>query len=142
MQGLSYIASISFTHINFTCICMEINPTGELLWKSLCSQLNFIAATSHKKSNQFEVVQLVAGTKFCWRDKDFHKNSPVHTKWSVATKCQHDMLLQLVAEYELTFMSLFYAMLCIPTPFSNFSVGQVFFFYVTKFRENVGFLAK
>ena len=65
MQGLSHIASISFMHVNFTCICMEINPTGEFLGKSLCPQLNFIAATSHKKSNQFEFVRRVAGTKFC-----------------------------------------------------------------------------
>ena len=53
--------------------------TGEFLWKSLSPQQNFVAATSRKKSNQTEFVRLVAATKFCCSDKDFHKNS-VRTK--------------------------------------------------------------
>ena len=47
--------------------------TGEFLWKSLSPQQNFVAATSRKKSNQTESVRLVAATKFCCSDKDFHK---------------------------------------------------------------------
>ena len=60
--------------------------TGEFLGKSLSLQQNFVAATSRKKSNQTEIVRLVAATKFCCSDKDFHKNSPVHTKRFVAAK--------------------------------------------------------
>ena len=39
----------------------------------------------------------VAATKFCCGDKDFHKNSPVHTKRFVAATCRLTLLLQLVA---------------------------------------------
>ena len=45
---------------------------------------HFVAATSRRKSNQFEFVRLVAATKFCCSDKDFHENSPVHTERFVA----------------------------------------------------------
>ena len=45
----------------------------------------------------FDFVGLVAATKFCCRDKDFHKNSPVHTKGLVAATCCHNVLPQLVA---------------------------------------------
>ena len=72
--------------------------TGEFLWKSLSPKKNFVAATSRKKSSQTEFVRLVAATKFCCSDKDFHKNSPVHTeRFTVAATCRLDMLLQLVA---------------------------------------------
>ena len=47
--------------------------TGEFLLKSLSPEQNFVAATSRKKSNQTESVRLVAATKFCCSDKDFHK---------------------------------------------------------------------
>ena len=50
-----------------------------------------------KKSNQTEFVRLVAATKFCCRDKDFHKISPGHTKRFVTAMCRRNMLLQLVA---------------------------------------------
>ena len=60
-------------------------------------QQNFVAATCCKKSNQTEFVRLVAATKFCCRDKDFHKISAVHTKRFVAAMCRRNMLLQLVA---------------------------------------------
>ena len=69
----------------------------EFLWKSLSLQQNFVAATCCKKSNQTESVRLVAVTKFCCRDKDFHKISAVHTKRFVAAMCRRNMLLQLVA---------------------------------------------
>ena len=66
------------------------NPSvcsGEFLWKSLTPQQNFVGATCHKKSNQTELVQLVAARKFICRDKDFHKNSPGLTKQFVAVMC-------------------------------------------------------
>ena len=80
--------------------------TGEFLWKSLSPQRNFGAATSRKKSSQTESVRLVAATKFCCSDKNFPKNSPVHTQRFVAAKCRRDMLLQLVAQCEPTLTSL------------------------------------
>ena len=70
--------------------------------KSLSLQQNFVAATCCKKSNLTEFVRLVGATKFCCRDKDFHKISPVHTKRFVAAVCRRNMLLQLVAEPEHT----------------------------------------
>ena len=57
----------------------------------------FVSATSHKKSNQTEFVRLVAATKLCCRDKDFHQTSPAHTKRSLAATCRRNLLLQLVA---------------------------------------------
>ena len=36
--------------------------------------------TGRTNSVWFDFLQRVAATKFCCRDKDFHKNSPVHTK--------------------------------------------------------------
>ena len=71
--------------------------TGEILWKSLSLQQNFVAATSRTNSVRFDFLQHVAATKFCDRDKDYHKISPVHTKRFFAETCRHDMLLQLVA---------------------------------------------
>ena len=56
-------------------------------WKSLSPQRNLIAATCRKKSNQTEFLRLTAAAKFRCRDKDFHKNSPVHTKRYVAATC-------------------------------------------------------
>ena len=84
--------------------------TGEILLKPLSPQQNFVAATCRKKSNQAEFVLLVVATKFCCRDKDLHKNSPVHMKRFVhcdvllqlvacpvdTVTCHHDLLLQLV----------------------------------------------
>ena len=32
-------------------------------------------------------MRLVAATKFCCSDKDFHKNSPVHTEQFVTAMC-------------------------------------------------------
>ena len=75
---------------NFVC-------TGEIWWKSLSLQQNFVAATSHTNSVWFDFLQHVAATKFCCRDRDFQKNFPVHTKRFVATTCRRNMLLQLVA---------------------------------------------
>ena len=71
---------------------------GEFLWKSLSPQHNFVTTTSRKKSNQTEFVRLVAATKLCCRDKDFHKKFPVHTKRFVAATCRRNVLLQPVDE--------------------------------------------
>ena len=71
--------------------------TGEFLWKFLSLQQNFVAATRCKKSNQTEFVRLVAATKLCCRDKDFHQTSPAHTKRFLAATCRRNLLLQLVA---------------------------------------------
>ena len=62
-----------------------------------CVQQNFVAATSRTDSVWFDFLRLVAATKFCCGDKDFHKNSPVHTKGFVAATCHLTLLLQLVA---------------------------------------------
>ena len=89
--------------------------TGEFLWKSLSPQRNFVTATSHKKSNQTESVQLVAATKFCCSNKDVHKNSPVHTKPFVTETCRLTVLLQLVAQCVLTFkQESMYGLFCAP----------------------------
>ena len=61
----------------------------------------FVSATelchsNIKKSNQTEFVRLFAATKFCCRDKDFHKISPVRMKRLIAVMCCRNMLLQLV----------------------------------------------
>ena len=51
----------------------------------------FVAATEfccRNKSQRFDFLRLVAATKFCCGDKDFHKNSPVHTKRFVAATCR------------------------------------------------------
>ena len=71
---------------------------GEFLWQSLSPQHNFVTATSRKKSNQTEFVQLVAATKLYCREKDFCKNSPVHTKRFVVATCRRNVLLQLVVD--------------------------------------------
>ena len=55
--------------------------------QSLSLQQNFDIATSRKKSNQTELVRLVAATKFFCSHKDFHKNSPVHSERFVAVTC-------------------------------------------------------
>ena len=71
--------------------------TGEFLWKSLWLQQNFVAATSRTNSVWLDFLRLIAATKFCCGDKDFHKNSPVHTKRFVVATCRLTVLLQLVA---------------------------------------------
>ena len=58
------------------------------------------------------------------RDKDFHKNSPVHTKQFVAATCHRDMLLQLVAK-------------CVPTFKANYTTGSTF---PTLYEQQCGFL--
>ena len=75
----------------------SLRVSGEFLWKSLSPQRDFVPATNRKKTNKTESVRLVVVTKFCCSDKDFHKNSPVHTKRFVAAMCCLTVLLQLVA---------------------------------------------
>ena len=58
----------------------------------------FVSATRCKKSNQIEFVQLVATTKFCYRDKNFHKNSESSTcNWSPDLYTPSHLLPGLVA---------------------------------------------
>ena len=71
--------------------------TGDILWKSLSLQQNFVTATSRTNSVWFDFLQNVPATKFFCRNKDFHKNSQIHTKRFVAAMCCSDMLLQLVS---------------------------------------------
>ena len=51
-----------------------------------------VFTTSHRKSNQLEFGRLVVVTKFCYSDKDFHKNSPVHGKRFVTATCCSNLL--------------------------------------------------
>ena len=93
-------------HVTYCLVC-----NWECLWKSLSLQHNFVTSTSHTNSVWFDFLKLVTATKFCCRDKDFHKNSPVHMKrfdnmlrqlvtklvdkeW---TSSHHDVLLRLIA---------------------------------------------
>ena len=60
----------------------------------------FVSATEFcrcNKSQKKKIVRLVAATKFCCSQKDFHKRSPVHTKRFVAAKSRRHMLLQLLS---------------------------------------------
>ena len=54
--------------------------TGEILWKSLSLQWNFVAATTRINSVWFDFLQHVAATKLCCRDKDFHKKFSIYTR--------------------------------------------------------------
>ena len=76
--------------------------------KSLCVYLRisakiFVSATEFccrkmlHKFNLIDSVRLDAMAKFCCGDKNFCKNSSVHTKRFVAATCCRDLLLQLVA---------------------------------------------
>ena len=42
-------------------------------------------------------MRVVAATKYCFSNKDFHKTSQIHKRRFVAAMCRRDMLLQLVA---------------------------------------------
>ena len=72
---------------------------SDILWRQIasCVQQNFVAEKRDTNSVWFDFLRLVAATKFCCGDKDFHKNSPVHTKGFVAATCHLTLLLQLVA---------------------------------------------
>ena len=85
-------------HVAVTC-CSD--KSLRLYWKSFVkifvAATEFVATTSPTDSVWFDFLWLVTETKFCCRDKDFHKNSPVHMKWFVAATCRLTLLLQLVA---------------------------------------------
>ena len=67
-------------------------------YENLCLR-NRILSQQHVTKNQIiQFVQLVGVIKFCCRDKDFHKNSPVHTKQFVTVMCHCKVLLQLVTQ--------------------------------------------
>ena len=84
------------THRSNKSLCMY----WRIFWKSLSQQQNRTLSQQHvaKKSNQTEFVWLFTATKFCCRDMDFHKISPVHMKGLIAAMCCRNMLLQLVVE--------------------------------------------
>ena len=85
-------------HVAMTrCSDKSLRGRGEFLWKSLSLQHNFVASTSRTNLVWFDFLRLVAETRFCCGDKDFHKNSPVHTKWFVAATWRRNVLLQEVA---------------------------------------------
>ena len=58
---------------------------------------NFVAAISRTNSNQFEFMRLIAVTKFCRSDNDFHKKSPCHTRRIVAATYPRDVSQRFVA---------------------------------------------
>ena len=62
--------------------------TGQFLWKSLFCHC--------KKLHKFSLNLMLLAT--CCGDKDYYKNSPVHTKWFVAAMCHCIMFLQLVTQ--------------------------------------------
>lgn len=86
------------------CTCRATSRRITLQWhitvtnpfKRLSLQQNFFTATSPTNSVWFDFLRHAAATKFCYRDKDFHNNSSVHTKWFVTVMCRCDTLLQLV----------------------------------------------
>ena len=80
-----------YQHVATThCSNKSLHAYWIILWKSFSLQQNFVAAKSCTNS-----VWLWFFATCCW-DKDFYKNSPVHTKWFVAAMCHCNMLLQLV----------------------------------------------
>ena len=79
--------------IHFFCCSDVLQKCSHAAKRSDNTNFNlFVAATSRRKSNQFEFVRLVAATKFCCSDNDFDLNSPVHTKRFVAATCRRDPL--------------------------------------------------
>ena len=62
-------------------LLQQFARSREFLWKSLSQQQSFVAATSRRNSVWFDFVRLVVATKFCFGDRDFHKN------WLVAATC-------------------------------------------------------
>ena len=66
--------------------------TWEFLWKSLSLH---VTITSHTNSVWFDFLRNVAATKFCLGDKDFYKNSSVHTNRFVTAMGPHDMFCNL-----------------------------------------------
>lgn len=70
---------IAATHCNdkFLCVYWRICEN-----RCLC---NRIFSPQQVKSHKFKSKAICSMTKFCCRDKDFHKNSPVHIRFVVAT---------------------------------------------------------
>ena len=64
--------------------------------KTFSLQKNFVTTTSCTNSDWFDFLRLVAATKFCGRDKDFHKKfSSTH---KMICRCDHrNVMLQLIA---------------------------------------------
>ena len=79
------------------CSDKSLREYWRIFVKIFVAATEFVAATSRTDSVWFDFLRLVAATKFCGGDKDFRKNSPVHTKRFVAATCRLTLLLQLVA---------------------------------------------
>ena len=72
--------------------------TGEFLWKSLSLPKNLSPQqVAQIQSDLIFCDLLQRPNSQCCGDKDFHKNSPAHTKRFVAATCRLTLLLQLVA---------------------------------------------
>ena len=85
-------------HVAVTyCSDKSLRVYWRIFVKIFVAATEFVATTSRADSVWFDFLRLVAVTKFCCGDKDFHKNSPVHTKRFVAATCRLTLLLQLVA---------------------------------------------
>lgn len=59
---------------------LRVLYTGEFLSKSLSLQQDFVTATRRTNFVSFDFLWLVAATKLCCREEDFHKTLPVDTK--------------------------------------------------------------
>ena len=57
----------------------------------------FVSAISRTNSNWFEFMQLIAATNVCRSDNDFHKNSPYHTRRTIAATYRRDVSQRFVA---------------------------------------------
>ena len=77
-----------------TFVDFQKSPSCDLIWRG--RDLPRLRR-SLKRRSTCSKSRVVAATKFCCRDKDFHENSPVHTKRFVAAMCRRIVLLQLVA---------------------------------------------
>ena len=53
-------------------------------WRIFVSTTEFCHSIKSHRISQIEFVQHFAATEFCCEDKNFCRNSPVHTKWFVA----------------------------------------------------------
>ena len=78
------------------CSDKSLHVYWRIFVKIFVAATEFVAPTSCTDSVWFDFLQLVAAKKFFCGDKNFHKNSPVHTKRFGAATCRLTLLLQLV----------------------------------------------
>ena len=98
-MSLQHVTNVAATsHSDKPLLCFSVNWTIPTLlpkaWLPSFGVVFFpiVFTTSHRKSNQLEFGRLVVVTKFCYSDKDFHKNSPVHGKRFVTATCCSNLL--------------------------------------------------